>query len=173
MIRTLLSAAVTSLTLLAVSTTASYAQSGAKFEEADEAAISELIFASMDVNFSGLLTKAEIEFYFTYVFLTMDNDDDGSLSDDEFALNFSPVVPVPIEELEDGEALLEAEFMAYDADKNGSIAKDEFVARYAASFAKADADQSGGLSLTEFENHSFVEEFAAYEKQWMVALQKR
>lgn len=170
MIRKFLQTALAAV-LLTASANASLAQSAAKFEEPDEASLSELMFASMDVNFSGLLTKAEMAFYFTYVFLTMDDNDDGRLSDDEFALNYSPVVPVPIEELSDGEALIEAAFMAYDADKDEAITQDEFVARYLASFAGVDSDQSGALTLAEFENHSFAVEFGDYERRLLAALQ--
>ncbi|ABC33295.1 MULTISPECIES: hypothetical protein [Hahella] len=46
----------------------------------------------------------------------------------------------------------EAEFVALDADKNGSISQEEAAADagLAQSFAKADADQDGAVSKDEF-----------------------
>lgn len=141
-----LAAALTALVLVAASAQPSLAQSGAKFEEPGEANLAELIFATMDVNFSGLLTEAEMAFYFSYVFLSMDNNDNGQVDDEEFFLNYSAVMPVPIEELDDGEALLEAEFAAYDGDENGSLDQQEFVERFGRDFASLDGDKSGALT---------------------------
>ncbi len=157
-----LAAPLTAVMLIA-STQASFAQSGAKFEEPDEASLAELIFATMDVNFSGLLTEAEMAFYFSYVFLSMDTNDNGQVDDEEFFLNYSAIMPVPIEELDDGEALLEAEFTAYDGDKNGHLSQDEFVARYTRNYQALDSDNSGALTLDEFTNHQMAVDFVRYE----------
>lgn len=151
--------------ILAGSAPASIAQSGSKFVEPDEIDMAGLIFSTMDVNFSGLLTEAEMAFYYSYVFLSMDNNDNGRVDDEEFFLNYSAIMPVPLEELEQGEKILEAEFAAYDSDQDGSVTQQEMVARYGQSFAALDSDNSGALTLEEFANHDMATAFAQFEQQ--------
>lgn len=107
--------------------------------------------AQIDSNDDGVISDDEAAAQVESVFLAMDADDDGELTEEEYmTLRMGPGQGLNAERQKQMQERKRARFAPMDADKNGKVSKAEFIAAGKARFEAADTDGDGKVSPWEF-----------------------
>jgi EF-hand domain pair/EF hand len=113
-------------------------------------------FASIDVNEDGVVSAEEAASQADMVFTTMDGDDDGSITLDEFmAVRMGPQSGMNPEREDIMQQKKSARFEPMDADKDGAVSKAEFIAASKAHFDASDTDQDGKVTPWEIRSSNW------------------
>lgn len=132
----------------------------------------EKMFARMDSNSDGVLTRSEFTGGAEKRFAHLDSNSDGSVTKEEFNQPRGPRGghakkgdgtegekqkgnrPAPsAEQIERWKAHHEARFAALDTNKSGKVEKAEMSAEALARFKEIDADKNGVLTKAELQKH--------------------
>jgi hypothetical protein len=110
-------------------------------------------FQTIDANSDGVVTAQEAGAWHESVFLVMDADQDGKLTNGEYMAvqmgrGADPAQRGP--RYDERQAEKAARFTEMDDDKDGFVTKEQFLADGQARFAAADLDKSGMLAPEEF-----------------------
>ena len=143
------------------------AQSDGKFFEPEPMTLTEAIFQTMDANLNETLAPAEIEFYFRYMFLVLDEDDSGAITPPEFANVYPALLPIPLDALENGQEEMQKEFFSFDTNEDKELSLDELVARYADQVTSIDTNKDGLITLDEYGDHTMIKYYNALEEQFL------
>jgi len=114
--------------------------------------LAELSFASVDINEDGYLDKAESDLYGGEVFVSMDGDNSGQLSENEFLewdYGFQIIAEEQDKELAYRTAL-RVVFSFWDRDGNGEISRPEQSRAAMQDFERADLNGDSLLDEAEF-----------------------
>lgn len=120
----------------------------------DMGAIDVSIFKSADLNHDGKISRREILHYGDLVFLSMDVDNNDTLTLEEF-IQWDPgyfVLANEIGKTSQFNAAKQGIFKIRDINNSGSIEHDEFSTFVLYDFYKADTDRNSFLSQHEFIN---------------------
>lgn len=111
-------------------------------------------FGIVDANDDSRISDDEAAAQQEAVFLAMDADDSGDLTEEEFmAVRMGPGEGRNQERRKAREDEKKARFAAMDADKSGTATKAEFMAAGKARFEAADSDKDGIVTPWEFRAH--------------------
>jgi len=108
---------------------------------------------SVDTNDDGIVSNAEAARHFEGAFTTMDADEDGQLTKDEFfAVRFGPG---PMQSRAAGandrwKERKQKRFAEMDKNKDGKVTQAEFLAHGKRRFDDADRDKDGKVTAWEF-----------------------
>lgn len=110
-------------------------------------------FQMLDADTNGQISASEAAEWHETVFLTMDADEDRRLDHKEymsvqFGRGADPSQRGP--RYAERQAQKDARFTEMDADGDGYVTRDQFLANGQRRFAAADADKSGSVSMAEF-----------------------
>jgi Ca2+-binding EF-hand superfamily protein len=107
--------------------------------------------ATIDNDGDGMISDDEAAAQVEAVFLAMDSDDDGELTEEEYmAVRMGPGEgrnPARKAQMQERK---KARFTEMDTDKNGKVSKAEFIAGGKARFEAADTDKDGKVTPWEF-----------------------
>jgi Ca2+-binding EF-hand superfamily protein len=107
--------------------------------------------AQIDSNDDGVISDDEAAAQVESVFLAMDADDDGELTEEEFmTVRMGPGQGLNSARRKQMEERKRARFVEMDADKSGKVSKSEFIAAGKARFLAADGDGDGKVTPWEF-----------------------
>lgn len=108
-------------------------------------------FMVVDANDDGRISDDEAAGQRELVFIAMDADEDGELTEVEFmAVRMGPGQGRNEERMKARQEAKRARFAPMDADKSGKVSKAEFMAEGKARFLQADADKDGNVTPWEF-----------------------
>lgn len=132
--------------LVAVSPALAFAQGGGGQGMMDR-------FQVIDADGDGRMSAAEAAEWRETVFVTMDSDDDGQLTREEYMAiqlgkGADPDQRGP--RFEEKQAEKDAAFTEMDADGDGFVTRAQFLEAGAQKFADADADGDGFVTVPEF-----------------------
>lgn len=104
----------------------------------------------IDLNDDGRISTAEAAAAAEDVFITMDADDDDAITKDEYmAIRMGPGAGWNPARQTEMQARKEARYAEIDADKNGTVTREEFLDAAKAHHAAADQDKDGAVSPWE------------------------
>jgi hypothetical protein len=108
-------------------------------------------FGTIDENNDGVISDDEAAAQVESVFAAMDADDNGELTMDEYmAVRMGPGKGLNPDRQKLMQDKKQARFGAMDTDKSGTVSQAEFVAGGKARFAAADTDKDGKVTPWEF-----------------------
>lgn len=110
-------------------------------------------FRAFDENNNGLIDADEAASESESVFLLMDFDDDGKLTEEEFmAMNMGPMATLAhySQRHEQQQARKLARFKPMDTDDSGKVSQVEFLEAAKARFDASDLDKDGSVTVWEF-----------------------
>lgn len=111
---------------------------------------------AIDENGDGRISKAEAAANAEAVFAAMDADSNGRLTRDEYmAVRMGAQQGWNKARQAERQAQKEARFAPMDTDHDGTVSAAEFAAGAAARFTAADRDHDGFLVPAEFRGHNF------------------
>lgn len=128
------------------------ASTGAVWAQSDGAELANLGFESADLNSNGTVSRDEMMEQGDNIFVSMDSDDDGNLSFDEFFgwdFGFKNLAEEKGRE-QAYETALKMVFNIWDRDANGFVTSIEQRAGVARDFVRNDLDGDYALSRPEF-----------------------
>lgn len=106
---------------------------------------------AIDTNHDGVIGDDEAAAQVEAVFLAMDGDDDGELTEDEYMAGRMGLQRGFNEERQKAmQERKKARFGEMDSDRNGRISKAEFIAAGKSRFEAADTDKDGKVTPWEF-----------------------
>jgi hypothetical protein len=106
---------------------------------------------AIDANGDGVIGDDEAAAQVESVFLAMDADEDGELTEEEFmAVRMGPGDGRNAERQKMMQERKRSRFSGMDADKNGKVSKMEFISAGKARFDAADTDKDGKVTPWEF-----------------------
>lgn len=107
--------------------------------------------AMVDTNHDGVISDDEAAAQVEAVFLAMDADDDGELTEDEYmTVRMGPQRGLNEDRQKMMQERKRARFGGIDTDKSGKVSKAEFIAAGKARFDAADTDKDGRVTPWEF-----------------------
>lgn len=105
----------------------------------------------IDANSDGVISDDEAAAQVESVFATMDADDDGNLTEDEYmAVRMGGGPGFNTERQAAMQARKKERFAAMDPDKDGKVTQAEFITAAKQRFSAADADKDGKVTPWEF-----------------------
>jgi Ca2+-binding EF-hand superfamily protein len=110
------------------------------------------VFEAQDRNGNGELSRAEYNHFSEGLLLSMDFNEDGSISATEW-INWDPTqagLVFETAEIAFGYSAMAKLFVQLDADRSGSLSRPEFIAGAVEPFEVADRDASGTVDASEF-----------------------
>ena len=107
--------------------------------------------ATIDENHDGVISDDEAASQVEAVFLAMDADDDGELTEEEYmTVRMGPQNGWNEDRQKAMQERKRARFAPMDTDKSGKVSKAEFIAAGKARFEAADTDKDGKVTPWEF-----------------------
>jgi hypothetical protein len=112
----------------------------------------------MDIDHDGIVTSTEAANHFGDAFAAMDEDDDGSLTIEEFSSVYfgpGPQMAMRGDRAQVRQERKEARFKEMDADKDGAVTQEEFIAYGKKRFEASDRDKDGKVTVWEFRGRRY------------------
>ena len=110
-------------------------------------------FEALDENGDGQISASEAAEWRDTVFVTMDSDDDGKLTREEYMevqLGQGADSDQRGPRYAERQAEKDAQYTVMDADKDGFVTKEQFMSNGQIQFSSADADKDGVVTMPEF-----------------------